>query len=255
MTKKTFKKVDFSLVLPIYNEEHRHLELNLRKLISFLKKLPSAFELIVVNDGSNDNSLAIVNKFKQQEKNVTVISYKENRGKGFAVKKGVLAARGEKILFCDADFPVPLAEIINLLNHLNSYDVVIGSRQVQDAKRQTWLRACASSIFAFLARMITKLTIKDFMCGFKGFKKAAAKKIFTNQLLHGYAFDVEILLLAKKENYHLYELPIKWMYIPNSHISPLKEMLKALVDLARIFFFYRFGKAKKLTSVTRKANA
>lgn len=187
-----------SFVIPCYNEAHR-LPKTLKSLETFFKKFPDEYELIFVNDGSKDNTENILQKTKY-----TVISYKQNQGKGHAVKKGMKKAKGEYIFMMDCDLATDLQEINNFLKKKEKQDILCGKRTVRKGIRQL-----GAVVVATIIKILFRLPISDTQCGFKLFNKKSAK-IFEKLNTKGWAFDVEILYRAHKENYKIEEQKIKW---------------------------------------------
>ena len=209
-----------SIVVPLYNEEKRAGKF-LGELLEFSKKNLDDYEIILVNDGSNDNTLGLIKKYESPEK-VKIISYEINRGKGGALKEGFKAANGEKILFIDADGSIPPQEITQMLEKLDEYDVVIGDRTSKESDVDTTIiRKFTQISFNFIVNLLYNLRISDTLCGFKGFKKNIGKKLFGELISDRWIFDVEILYRAKKNNYKIFMLPIKWEHRSGSKITAL----------------------------------
>ena len=201
--------VKISIVIPAYNEEKR-IKKTLDRCLYYFGSKKISFEIIVVNDGSKDNTSKIVRKYKK----VRLISYFPNQGKGYSVKKGMLASKGDYVLFSDADLSTPIEEIHNLMKYSKDYDVVIASRAVKESKVETISsRKFLGRVFNFIANILIVRGIKDTQCGFKLFSKEAARKIFTKQTINGWAFDVEILFLAKKFKYKIKEVGVEWHHV------------------------------------------
>jgi len=204
------KKVFLSIVIPVYNEEERiH---NIKLILNFLKKKKFIWEIILVNDGSSDSTLKKIKKYQINEK-INLISYKENRGKGFAIRKGMLASRGKYLLFLDIDLSTPIKEIDKFLPVLKKFPVVIGSRKIKGAKvliHQQLLRETFGRMFTKMSQISTDVSVSDFTCGFKSFEKSAARKIFYKSKIDRWGFDAEILFLAKKFRYKIKEMPVNW---------------------------------------------
>lgn len=210
-----------SIIVPAYNEEKRIIGF-LNDLIIFSKNNLNDYEIILVNDGSTDGTLRILENQTKGEENISIISYKKNKGKGGAVREGILRAVGEKILFIDADGSIHPNQIHKLLEKLDDYDVVVGSRSLKESEvKMGLLRKNLGKIFNFYVNVLFFINIKDNLCGFKGFKKKVAKDLFENLQSMGWIFDVEIFLKIKKTGYSLDELPIKWEYKKGSKITIL----------------------------------
>jgi dolichyl-phosphate beta-glucosyltransferase len=180
-------------------------------------------------------------------KSLSGINYKllengVNRGKGFSVRRGVLESTGDLVLFSDADISTPIEEFGKLESELkDGYDLAIGSRGLKDSKieiRQTWVREHMGKIFNFLARLLTFKGIRDSQCGFKCFKKGAAKKLFSEQKIEGFCFDAEIIYLAQKKGYKIKEVPVRWRNSSKSKLHIVSDPLKMFLDLVKIRFLH-----------------
>ena len=202
-----------SLIFPLYNESAR-LGSSMPEIINFckneLKKRRGIdYEVIFVDDGSSDATKKICNLNKG--KNMRVISYEENRGKGYAIKLGMLNAEGDYILFSDIDLSTPLCELFSFLDYIDDYDIVIASRALRDSKVETRLhKKVLGRISHFFIKTYAVDGVKDTQCGFKLFSKDAAKKIFEKTTIERWGFDFEVLYLAKKYGFLVKELPVKW---------------------------------------------
>jgi len=230
-------EVYLSVIIPAYNEERR-LPKTLREINEYLKKQPFESEIIVVSDGSRDRTVEVAKNLIPEIKNLRVIEFKENRGKGFGVKEGMLKALGNFCLFTDADNSTSIEEVEKMLSHFRQgYDIVIGSRDVEGAildPPQPKIRRILGEGFKFFRKLILNLwEIEDTQCGFKCFKKEAAKKIFPKCKIDRFAFDPEILMIAKKFRYKIKEIPVYWRNDPESKVKP-KSIIKMAIDLFKI---------------------
>ncbi|CAN5303175.1 glycosyltransferase family 2 protein [soil metagenome] len=228
--------IKLSLIIPVYNEELIITE-TLTKVVSFLKKKKYNWEIIIVDDGSKDKTVEIVNKLKI--KNIIVESIKPNAGKGAAIRKGVEIANGQFIIFTDADLSVPIEFVDKFLTKLESgVDVVIGSRRIGGSKiikHQDFMREHMGKVFTFLSRTVTQVYVSDFTCGFKGFELQAAKKIFSKSMVNRWVFDSEIMFLAHKFKYKIVEIPVEWVNREDSRINSLGIAgTESLIELFRI---------------------
>jgi dolichyl-phosphate beta-glucosyltransferase len=232
-----FKKMEISIVIPAYNEEKR-IGKTLKKVYEYFKEKKIEFEIIVVDDGSNDKTVEIVEKFSFDKKEIRILKHEKNMGKGAAVKTGILNAKGELILFTDADLSTPIEEFEKLKKEIeNGYDIAIGSRGLKDSKiviPQPFYRRIIGKIFPFLVRLIVINDFKDTQCGFKLFKKEAGKKIFSQLKTNGFAFDVEVLARGKKENFKIIEVPVVWINSPYSSVKIFKDSFKMFISLLKI---------------------
>ncbi len=212
-----------SVIVPVYNEEKR-----IQPFLKNLKKVNKKnWEIIFVNDGSTDNSLNILKNFKIPNKRV--ITYSKNRGKGYAVKNGVEAARGSAIVFIDADGSIHPSQIKLMVHHLLKKDFVVGSRASKRSQvTQPILRIITGKAFNALVNLLFWLNIKDSLCGFKGFKINVAKELFRDLMSDGWIFDVELFYKAKKKGIKVYNMPIKWEHREQSKITILAPFKMAL---------------------------
>jgi len=228
----------------VYNETARLA--NLYKISDFLKKFPYKTELIFVNDGSRDNTLPELKKMAKKL-SFKIISYKQNKGKGYAVKTGMLGARGKYRLFTDIDLSVPIEELDNLIKMVEKFPVVIGSRRIKDSKilrHQPWLRESMGRLFTFLSQKILGLNVSDFTCGFKCFEKRAAKDIFTKVRIERWSFDSEIIFIARKLGYEIAELPVRWMHDSRTKVKFPIDVIRSLTELILIRYYNLRGDYK-----------
>ncbi len=238
-----------SIVIPYYNEEKR-LDSG-EKLIDGVKSILTIFknplEFILVDDGSLDNTAIILNRVRESLNDVSmkVVSYLPNRGKGYAVKQGVLNCKGDKIIVMDADFSIDIAEIPRFVQELDSYDVVVGSKKhllTQTRKKQKVPRRILGKGYTSITNHLLGLNLTDITCGFKAFQSEAGKNIFKRQRIDRWAYDSETLFIAKKLNYSLKELPVSWYHVEGSRVNPIADTGKSFKDLIRILFNNYHGK-------------
>ncbi|MEK6634755.1 MAG: dolichyl-phosphate beta-glucosyltransferase [Planctomycetota bacterium] len=226
-----------SIIIPAYNEEKRLLP-TLSNVCAYLSPKNYPYEIIVVDDGSKDNTLQITQNFAESAKNIIILANGQNKGKGYSVRKGMLSAKGEYIFFTDADLSTPIEEIDKCLPYLiNGYDVVIGSRSMPGSNiivHQPWYREKMGKIFNFIVNMVLLRGIIDTQCGFKGFKREVAKTVFSRCKIDGFSFDVEALYLSRKFNFKIKEIPIQWENSALSKVSPIKHSLQMFNDLIGI---------------------
>lgn len=241
--------MELSIVVPFYNEEKR-LEPRLSQSLEYLQQnIKQPFELIFVNDGSTDGTQEILDHAKKTFPvlNIKTLGYAENRGKGFAVKTGVLSADGEKIIISDADFSINLKEIDNFIKGLDNNDIVIGSKKhslTNTVVKQNVLRRFLGKSFTILVNSIFGLRYTDVTCGFKGFKCAVAKDLFSRQITKRWSYDAEILFLANKRGYLVKEIPVEWKHIDGGTISPIYESFRSIKDVTLIVVYFLLGKYK-----------
>lgn len=227
-----------SIVIPAYNEIDR-LPRYLKEWMIFLDNLDKRYEIIIVDDGSTDGLKTKLESWSEYGEKFVVIS-QTNQGKGAAVKKGVLESSGDLILFCDADGATPVGEISSLLSCFDDekYPIVIGSRQIvfgRNVIRRNKIRHLAGRVFAFFMLLITGLKVHDTQCGFKLFSKDAAHKIFALSSTKGWAFDVELLLLAKELGFGVCEVPISWVHQPGSKVRFFRDGFLMFIEVIKIY--------------------
>lgn len=244
--KKPLKKLKhkhtctYSIIIPAYNEQDRITD-TLTSIYHYFEKLWKTYEILIVDDGSSDATKEVV--LELWFPHVTYIRSRINKGKGHAVKKGVLHAHGKYILFTDADNSTPIEEFAKLMNYTKRYDVVIGSRFAKDAcikKKQPWYRVLLGRGGNFLIRNFLIEGIWDTQCGFKLFKRKAALDSFPIQKIKGFWFDMEILLIAKSKGYKIKEVWVEWNNSEFSRVRPIKDGLRTLYDLIYIKLNYWF---------------
>lgn len=225
-----------SVVIPSYNEAVR-LKKTLPEIIAFFKKQKFSSEIIIVDDGSTDQTKKVTKAISGRAANIKLISHTKNSGKGAAIKTGVLASVGDWVLFMDADLSTPLAELDNFWPHTKTNKIVIGSRKMEGAnikRHQSFLRENLGKIFTILTNSIATKGISDITCGFKLFKGSVARDLFKKSVLPDWSFDAEILYLAQKKKISIKEIPVVWKNDPRTKVNMLKDGTKALVGLLKI---------------------
>ncbi len=228
-------EVFLSIIIPAYNEERR-LPVTLAQAYDFLQQQPYRGEVLVVENGSQDRTFEIAQEFAREHQGFCVLS-EASRGKGSAVKRGMLAASGEYRFMCDADFSMPIAEINRFLPPaLTGFDVAIASREAPGAVRyqEPPYRHRVGRVFNGLIRLLALPGLHDTQCGFKCFRAPVALDLFGRQTLSGWSFDVELLFIAHLLGYRIVELPIPWYFNPDSKVSVVRDSLRMAVDLVRI---------------------
>jgi glycosyltransferase involved in cell wall biosynthesis len=221
-----------SIIIPAHNEENR-LPHTLDEVFRFLKQQTYTAEVIVVENGSRDRTLEIARTYEATCPQLRILQ-ERRRGKGLAVKKGMLAARGEYRFMCDADFSMPVDEINQFLPpQLYGYPIAIASREAPGAKRyhEPIYRHVVGRIFNTMIRLIALPSLNDTQCGFKCFHAPAAEVLFQRQTLSGFSFDVEVLFIARQLGYQVVEIPIPWYFNPESKVSVLRDSLNMALDL------------------------
>ncbi|MFQ5687730.1 MAG: dolichyl-phosphate beta-glucosyltransferase, partial [Candidatus Scalindua sp.] len=202
-----------SIVIPAYNEEKRIGD-TLDNIINYLNQKDYKSEIIVVVDGATDSTMKVVKDFGREDSRIKVTENKIARGKGYSVKKGILETRGKFALFTDADLSTPISEVEKLIHWLEKgYDVAIGSRSLKDSQveiHQPFIREFMGKIFNKIMSLLVCTGFKDTQCGFKCFKRQVINKIFSRQIIDGFAFDVEIILIAERCGFSVMEAPVRW---------------------------------------------
>jgi dolichyl-phosphate beta-glucosyltransferase len=237
------ENIFWSIIIPCYNEAARIN--NLTKVLQYLHDLGKTWELIVVDDGSTDNTLDMLKSLKD-EGAFKIISYKKNRGKGYAVKTGMLAAVGKFRLFMDIDLSTPLVEMEKFSKFVNQYDLVIGTRKMKGAKvlvHQPFIRENLGKFFTLLSQLILNVWVSDFTCGFKCFSEKAARQIFQKTKIFRWGFDSETLFLAKKYGFEIKEVPVTWRDDRQTRVRFPKDLINSLSELLTIRYFDLVKKA------------
>jgi len=226
-----------SVVIPTYNQGG-HIQSNLEKVTGYLSNKFSQFEVIVVNDGSQDDTAGRVARAMHEEPRVKLNQFSTNHGKGFAVREGVLKAEGDAIFFTDADLSTPVEEIEKGLAGLEEgYPVVIASRRHPEsivALHQGRGREIVGRAFNLFVRALLSLPFHDTQCGFKGFSREAAREIFSLARIDGFAFDAEILVIARRLGFRVREMPVYWTNSPDSKVRLVRHLSGVARDLLKI---------------------
>ncbi len=232
-------EIYLTVVIPAFNEEKR-ISTTLHQIDSYLASQAYSYEIIVVDDGSQDKTAPFVARLCNNMASIRLIKNGRNRGKGFSVKRGVMSARGEHILFSDADLSTPIEEVEKFISWFqDGYEVVIGSRGLPDSNiliHQPFHRESMGLVFNLLVQMLLIKGRKDTQCGFKGFQRQAAENIFRHSTINGFGFDVEVLYLADKLGYKIREVPITWRNSKNSSVRLISSSMGMLIDLLKIKF-------------------
>jgi len=231
-----------SIVIPAHNEEHR-LPPTLAKIDQFLKTQRYEAEVIVVENGSTDRTVEVATDFARDHAYVRVIEA-DVRGKGLAVKVGMLAASGQYRFICDADLSMPIEEVVKFLPpHADGYDVIIATREGPDANRvgEPEYRHIMGRINNLIIKLAAVRGFEDTQCGFKMFSREAAEDLFDVQQMIGIGFDVELLFIARKRGYRIREVPITWYFDPDSRIRLVQDSLHILLEILEIRYNWRKG--------------
>jgi dolichyl-phosphate beta-glucosyltransferase len=235
----------YSIVVPAYNESAR-LGASLEKILGYIAQQNWSAEVIVVNDGSRDDTAEIVRRLAQSNPALRLVENPGNRGKGYSVRHGMLQAHGGVVIFSDADLSSPIEELPKLLNALsNGADIAIGSRWLQSetqTQRQPLHRQLFGRIFNLMLRITLGLHFKDTQCGFKAFQRQAVQKIFPLQKIERWGFDPEILFLARKFGFRVQEVPVAWAHSGGTRIHPLTDGSRMFWEMLRIRWYELTGK-------------
>lgn len=233
-------KIACSVIVPAYNEETR-LGATLQTILSYLKQADFTAELIVVDDGSSDKTAEVARKVCREagEIETKVIRYEKNRGKGYAVKTGLLEAQGEIALFSDADLSTPIEELSKLVAAIETgdCDVAFGSRALDRSliwKKQPWRREQSGKVFNLMVRLFTGLPFWDTQCGFKAFRMSKFRPLLDLMKIDRFAFDVEFLYVANYRGLRLKEIPVRWDHCDGSKISFFRDSRKMFGEIVRI---------------------
>ena len=235
-----------SIVFPCYNEADR-LKYTFKDIKKFQeKKITSNFEIIFVNDGSSDNTFQILKKYKidntKLNRKIKIINYQNNKGKGYALKKGIKIARFDWILTLDTDISVSITQLIDWIKHKKIKKekfIYFGSRNLKDSNiKFRMYRKLIGLIFVKIIKILFNINLSDTQCGFKLYKKDIAKKLFSNLKMLDFTHDIEIVLKSKKKGYKIKELPVNWIHKKGSKISIFKDSLKMFISLLKMKFIY-----------------
>lgn len=238
---------EFSIVIPAYNEADRIIP-TLTQVMTFMRNFSDSFEVIVVDDGSEDKTAELVENYKKENEEIKLIMNK-HKGKGPTVWTGVMKAEGRFIYMADADLSTPIDELKTLISWIieHDYDVVIASREGIGANRinEPYYRHLMGRFFNYVVQLAALPGIKDSQCGFKLFTKKAAKEIFkrlevygkeAKELKKGYmgAFDVEVLYLARKLGFKIKEVSVTWTYVKTTRLNPISDSIKMVLDVVKV---------------------
>lgn len=235
----------YSIVIPAYNEGTR-LGATLERILAYVRQQGWDAEVIVVNDGSRDNTADLVRRFAEKNLIVRLVENPGNRGKGYSVRHGMLKARGDVVVFSDADLSSPIEEMPKLLDALShGADIAIGSRWLRaelQTQRQSVHRQIFGRVFNLLMRMILGLKFKDTQCGFKAFTRQAAQTILPLQRIERWGFDPEVLFLARKFGLRVEEVAVHWGHSGDTRIHPVLDGARMFQEMLRVRWYDIAGK-------------
>jgi glycosyltransferase involved in cell wall biosynthesis len=236
-----------SIVVPAYDEAER-LPQTIERIAAYVESKPFTAEVLIVDDGSRDHTAEVVREASRRWPDVTLIQNPGNQGKGYSVRNGMRHASGRIALFTDADLSTPIEEADLLLEAIEAgNDIAIGSRGLRPELigiHQSLFRETAGKIFNLVVRSVTGLPFKDTQCGFKAFRREAARAIFSRQQTVGFGFDVEVLYLAKKLGFRTTEIPVRWSHNEGTKISMFGDSIRMFTDVLRVRWMDLQGKYK-----------
>ena len=225
-----------SIIIPSYNEELR-LPPSLGLIADYIAKSGRETEVLVVDDGSKDQTAAVAEPFRMRIPQLRVVPNGENRGKGYSVRHGMTEARGDIVLFTDADLSAPIEEADKLIAALDKYDVAIGSRALDRnliSVHESGFREFAGIVFNKIVRIVLWLPFVDTQCGFKAFRRERCKIIFEQQRIERFGFDPELLYLARHHGLKSVEIPVRWAHSPATKVNMLRDSVQMFVDVFTI---------------------
>jgi len=236
-----------SIIVPSFNEEVR-LPASLDLIAAYVSSQNRSTEVLVVDDGSNDRTAEVAASFASRIPNLRVLTNGENRGKGYSVRHGMQEARGEYVLFTDADLSAPIEEADKLLSALRQYDIAIGSRALNRDLidvHESLFREFAGIIFNRIVRIVLWLPFVDTQCGFKAFRREPCRIIFEQQRIERFGFDPELLYLARHHGLKSTEIPVRWSHSPATKINMMRDSIQMFVDVFTIRWNSLLGRYRR----------
>ncbi|HEX2912359.1 MAG TPA: dolichyl-phosphate beta-glucosyltransferase [Chloroflexia bacterium] len=229
--------VYLSIVIPVYNEEKR-IGPSLERIITYLSTKPWSREIVLVDDGSRDGGIALARQKLDGVEKLRVISYGGNRGKGYALKQGMVSSQGQFVLFTDADLSTPIEELDKMLPWFDQgFDIVQGSRKMPGAtveRHQPWLRENMGKVFTALSNIIAQVNVRDVTCGFKCYRGPVAHDLYGRQQIFDWSFDAEIIHIARRSGYRLKEVPVRWYDERGTKVNLLRDSIRSFMGLLTI---------------------
>ena len=224
-----------SIIVPAYNEEAR-LPSTLEQICAYLSTQSYTYEVIVVENNSQDRTLEIAKEFAKRYPFILAI-HENSRGKGLAIQRGMLLAKGKYRFMCDADLSMPIEELPRFLSpDMSTADIVIGSREAAGAQRfdEPTSRHLGGRLINYVIQLLALPGLQDTQCGFKLFTAEVAEDLFSVQTLMGWSFDIELLFVARRRGYNIKEIGIPWKYYAFSHVSPIRDAVRMVLDILKI---------------------
>ena len=236
-----------SIIVPSFNEEVR-LPASLDLIAAYVSSQNRSTEVLVVDDGSNDRTAEVAASFTERIANLRVLKNGENRGKGYSVRHGMQEARGEYVLFTDADLSAPIEEADKLLSALQQFDIAIGSRALNRDLidvHESHFREFAGIIFNRIVRIVLWLPFVDTQCGFKAFRRERCRIIFEQQRIERFGFDPELLYLARHHGLKATEIPVRWSHSPATKINMMRDSIQMFVDVFTVRWNSLLGRYRR----------
>jgi len=239
--------IELSIIVPSFNEELR-LPASLDHIAEYVAASRRSTEVLVVDDGSTDRTAEVAAAYADRIANLRVLKNGENRGKGYSVRHGMLEAKGEVVLFTDADLSAPIEEADKLLAAMEQYDVAIGSRAMDRSLikvHESAFREFAGIVFNRIVRTVLWLPFVDTQCGFKAFRRERCRILFEQQRIERFGFDPELLFLARRHGLKAVEIPVRWSHSPATKINMMRDSIQMFVDVFTIRWNAMLGRYPK----------